>query len=240
MPRPSRHFLPGIPLHLIQRGNNRLPCFFTERDFIVYLDKLDEYRRKFDVAIHSYVLMTNHVHMLVTPSDTAGPSRMLQSLGRYYVRYINSTYSRTGTLWEGRFKTSLVDSDSYFLTVSRYVELNPVRAGMVPHAAAYRWSSYRMNAMGKHIALLTPHPVYQALGKTADDRRSAYRNLFASQIPNYTLEEIRAATNKGWVLGNGRFKEAIEQRLGYALPPFAHGGDRKSAEARESSGIKLL
>lgn len=239
MPRAPRHFLPGIPLHLIQRGNNRQPCFFAERDYAVYLDKLDEYGRKFGVAVHSYVLMTNHVHLLITPGSEAGPSLMLQALGRYYVRYINSAHSRTGTLWEGRFQTSLIDSDQYFLAVSRYVELNPVRAGMVTHPAAYPWSSYRMNGVGKHTSLLTPHALYLALGTTAEKRQARYRALFDRDIPAYALEEIRAAANKGWVLGNGRFKEAVEHQLGHALPPFARGGDRKSAEAR-AGGIKLL
>ncbi len=239
MPRTPRYFLPGIPLHVIQRGNNKQACFFAERDFVIYLDKLNEYSRKFSVAIHSYVLMTNHVHLLLTPADASGPSQMLQALGRYYVRYINSEYSRTGTLWEGRFKASLVDSDAYFLAVSRYVELNPVRAYMVSHPAEYPWSSYRMNALGKKIALLSPHPLYQALGCNAQDRQHAYQALFAHDLPDITIDEIRAAANKAWVLGNTRFKQQIEKQLGYELPPFARGGDRRSASIKPAR-IKLL
>ena len=137
MPRRPRTFLPGIPVHLIQRGNNRSVCFFTDRDYIVYLDKLRARSTICGVAIHSYVLMTNHVHLLCTPQAVESISAMMQGLGRYYVRYINSTYQRTGTLWEGRFKASMISTYRYFLTVSRYIELNPIRAGMVKHPAEY-------------------------------------------------------------------------------------------------------
>jgi len=228
MPRLHRCFLPNVPLHIIQRGNNRQPCFFTERDYIVYLEKLREYSLQNSIAIHSFVLMTNHVHLVLTPQSPEAPSRLLQTLGRWYVRYINATYRRTGTLWEGRFKASLVDSATYFLTLSRYVELNPVRASIVEHPAKYPWSSYRMNAMGKTIALLTPHPIYQSLGNTPEERQQAYRALFANEIPALALEEIRNATNKAWVLGNDKFRDSIEAQLGFALPPFPRGGNRRS------------
>lgn len=239
LPRPPRNFLSGVPLHIIQRGNNKHCCFFTKRDYIVYLGKLDEYSRKFDVAVHGFVLMTNHVHLLVTPINAEGPSQLLQSLGRYYVRYINSTYGRTGTLWEGRFRASLVDSERYFLTVSRYIELNPVRAGISKHPAEYPWSSYRMNALGKNIRLLTPHGVYLALGQSAEERQSAYQSLFTSHIPDYTLNQIRTTVNKAWVLGDEIFKHEIERQLGHLIPPFNHGGDRRS-DLDMKDRIKLL
>lgn len=232
MPRQKRQFLPGIPLHLIQRGHNRQPCFFAERDYRIYLSKLNEYRHKYNIAIHSYVLMTNHVHLLLTPADMQGPSLMLQALGRYYVRYINSTYGRTGTLWEGRFKASLIESDAYFLAVSRYVELNPVRAGMVPVPGAYPWSSYQTNAHGKANALLTPHELYKSLGSTRALRLRAYRRLFEQDVSERIVTAIRKAANCGWVLGNSRFKLAIEEQLGWRIPPFVRGGDRRSAQAR--------
>ena len=133
MARLHRLNLPGIPQHVIQRGNNRHVCFYTEQDYTVYLSKLKEYSEKYHVAVHSYVLMTNHVHLLMTPEEGDGVSKLIQSLGRYYVRYVNKTHGRTGTLWEGRYKSTLVDSENYFLTVSRYIELNPVRADMVGH-----------------------------------------------------------------------------------------------------------
>jgi putative transposase len=240
MPRQSRPFLPGIPLHVIQRGNNRQPSFHVDRDYIVYLDKLREYSQKYQVKIHSFVLMTNHVHLLLTPGTAEGPSQLMQALGRYYVRYMNSTYDRTGTLWEGRFKAALINSAEHLLTVSRYIEMNPVRARMVFHPADYPWSSYRGNAMGKTIKLLHPHPVYLALAASEPARKAAYRALFNDRLPDLAIEQIRTATKKGWVLGDSRFKERLEQELGYELPPFPRGGDRRSAKFKVGDKIKPL
>ena len=228
MARLPRLNLPNIPQHVIQRGNNRQACFFTEQDYTVYLDKLKEYSKKNKVAVHSFVLMTNHVHLLLTPEEPGGVSRLLQSLGRYYVRYINQTYKRTGTLWEGRYKSTLVDCENHFLTVSRYIELNPVRAGMVKHPVEYPWSSYQKNAMGKVIELITPHFCYLSLGNTSINRQFAYQALFENKIPAYTLKEIRAATNKSWVLGDEHFKKQIEMLTGRRVDLLSHGGDRKS------------
>jgi len=182
MARLPRLNLPGIPQHVIQRGNNRHVCFYTEQDYTVYLSKLKEYSEKYQVAVHSYVLMTNHVHLLMTPEEGNGVSKLIQSLGRYYVRYVNKTHGRTGTLWEGRYKSTLVDSENYFLTVSRYIELNPVRADMVGHPGEYPWSSYQKNAMGKLIKLITPHFCYQSLGKNDEERQTAYKALFQQMI----------------------------------------------------------
>jgi len=194
MPRLPRLNLVGIPQHIIQRGNNKQVCFYVEKDYTVYLDKLNEYGKKYNVSIHSYILMTNHVHLLLTPEEEGnGVSRLMQSLGRYYVRYINQTHGRTGTLWQGRFKSTLVDSEKYFLTVSRYIELNPVRANMVGHPAEYPWSSYQKNAIGKSIELLTPHDCYQSLGQADEERQKVYRGLFDELIPEHTLQEIRDA-----------------------------------------------
>ena len=193
MARLPRLSLPGIPQHVIQRGNNRQVCFFTEQDYVVYLDKLKDYSQKCNVQVHSYILMTNHVHLLLTPEESDGVSRLLQSLGRYYVRYVNHTHGRSGTLWEGRYKSTLVDSEKYFLTVSRYIELNPVRAQMVGHPAEYPWSSYQKNAIGKVVELITPHPCYRSLGKTDEERQIAYEALFESQIPDYTLKKSKGS-----------------------------------------------
>jgi putative transposase len=149
MARLPRLYVPGCAQHIIQRGNHRQACFIGELDYEFYLDKLNDAREKHHVSIHAFVLMTNHVHLLATPSDQYGISQMMQSLGRCYVGYVNSRYQRTGTLWEGRYKSTLVDSDAYLLTVSCYIELNPVRAIMVDHPSEYPWSSYRGDAMGK-------------------------------------------------------------------------------------------
>jgi len=146
MARKPRVFLQGVAQHVVQRGNNREPCFFAEADYQFYLECLAESATKYACQLHAYVLMTNHVHLLVTPENESSLSGMMQSLGRRYVRYVNHTYKRTGTLWEGRYKSSLVQSENYLLTCSRYIELNPVRANMVETPAEYRWSSYGHNA----------------------------------------------------------------------------------------------
>ena len=228
MARLPRLNLPGVPQHVIQRGNNREVCFFADKDYAVYLDKLKEYGCKYGVSVHSFVLMTNHVHLLMTPETEKGVSQLMQSLGRYYVGYINHSYGRTGTLWEGRYKSTLVDSENYFLTVSRYIELNPVRAEMVSHPAEYTWSSYHNNASGKRVELITPHEIYQRLAKTDKTRQKRYTALFDKKIPDYTLEEIRESINRSWVLGDGRFKQQIEKTTGRPASPRSRGGDRKS------------
>jgi putative transposase len=228
----SRLYLPGCSQHVIQRGNNREACFYSEADYKTYLSFLKDTAVNYQVAIHAFVLMTNHVHMLITPGSEQGTSRMMQALGRKYVQYFNFTHSRTGTLWEGRYKSTLVDADNYLLTVYRYIELNPVRAGMVAHASEYPWSSYQGNALGKPIQLLTPHALYQRLGKTESDRQKAYRALFRGKMPERDLTAIREATNKAWVLGDDRFKAQIEAKTGRQPEPIGRGGDRKSTAYR--------
>ena len=197
MPHTSRLVLPGVPLHVIQRGNNRAAAFHSASDFQRYRETLYHASHRFRCAIHAYVLMTNHVHMLITPEDEAGPSRMMQLMGRKYVRYINTRIHRTGTLWEGRFRSALIDSERYFLACSRYIELNPVRAQMIPGADQYRWSSHRHNAFGEPDPLITPHALYCALDPTPEGRQAAYRSLFQTPIEMSTLESIRRATQRG-------------------------------------------
>lgn len=211
MPRKPRFTLPGVPQHVIQRGNNREPCFFAEQDYTRYQDDLKLSSDKFNCRIHAYVLMTNHVHLLLTPMTGHGVSDMMQSLGRRYVRYINATYHRTGTLWEGRFKASLVDSEAHLLTCMRYIELNPVRADMVGHPGEYRWSSYAHNAQGRSDPLVEHHPLYRALGHTVPARLHDYRELFRHHLDGTILHEIRDALNQELVLGRDDFKDKIEQ-----------------------------
>ena len=155
----------SIPQHVIQRGNNRQVCFASEQDFTAYAGWLKDYSKKYQVDIHAWVLMTNHVHLLCTPRIPNAVSLMMQSLGRHYVRYFNFSYKRTGTLWEGRFKSCLVQEESYLIQLYRYIELNPVRAGMVEQPSDYVWSSYPTNALGKASEICTPHPLYLALGR---------------------------------------------------------------------------
>jgi len=233
MPRLPRLSLAGVPQYVVQRGNNRQTSFFIEQDYVVYLDKLNEYAKKYKVDIHAYVLMTNHVHLLMTPSTDKGVSQLMQSLGRYYVRYVNQTHNRTGTLWEGRYKSTLVDSEKYLLLVSRYIELNPVMANMVKHPAEYPWSSYHVNALDREIALITPHELYLKLGKNKSERKANYQALFQCHIPELSLTEIREATNKSWVLGSERFQQQIEAQTGRQTAPMQRGGDRKSRAYRE-------
>jgi putative transposase len=234
MARLPRLYFPGCAHHVIQRGNNREACFYDEADYKAYLSFLKEAASKYKVAIHAFVLMTNHVHLLATPSDEQGISRLMQAQGRQYVRYFNFTHVRTGTLWEERYKSTLIDSDSYLLTVYRYIELNPVRAGMVSHASMYPWSSYQSNALGKPIQLLTPHNLYLQLGKAEAERQEAYCSLFRGRMPERELTAIREATNKAWVLGDDRFKAEIAARTGRRAVPQGRGGDRKSTEYRET------
>jgi len=190
-------FLPGHPHHVIQRGNNRGVIFCSDRDYRFYLEKLTESSSRFGCAVHAYVLMTNHVHLLVSPENNDGIGKIMQSLGRYYVQYFNYTYNRTGTLWEGRYKATLIDSENYLLTCMRYIELNPVRAGMVDIPNAYPWSSFHYNANGGEDELVMPHVLYMRLGVSAKQRQSAYQSLFASSIDLDAVDAIRKATNKG-------------------------------------------
>ncbi len=229
MARLPRYFVEGQPQHLIQRGNNREPVFAAESDYRFYLDCLQDAADRHGCAIHAYVLMTNHVHLLATPATPESLSKTLQSVGRRYVQYFNYTYERTGTLWEGRYKATVIDSEAYLLTCMRYIELNPVRAGMVGHPSDYPWSSYRANAVGDDNAILTTQLLYRRLGRSAVARQAAYRQLFRAQIGKADLEAIREATNKAWVLGNDRFREKVEALAGRRSTPRPRGRPRKES-----------
>ena len=228
MARLKRLYMPGCSQHIIQRGNNKNACFYSDSDYKFYLHLLEGASRKYEVLIHAFVLMTNHVHLLVTPTSEFSVSRMMQSIGRSYVQYINHTYDRTGTLWEGRYKSTLVDSDHYFLIVSRYIELNPVRAKMADHPAEYPWSSYQGNGLGKEVKLLTPHYLYKDLGETKSERAKNYNGLFEDHVPERTLEELREAINKGWVVGSNKFIKEVRSACGRAAQKRNRGGDRRS------------
>ena len=227
MARLPRYFVPSQPLHIIQRGNNREAIFAADDDYRFYLECLKEAALREGLAIHAYVLMTNHVHLLATPQTETSLSKTLQSVGRRYVQYFNYTYDRTGTLWEGRYKATLIDSEHYLLTCMRYIELNPVRASMVDHPGDYPWSSYPANAQGKEQALITPHTLYRRLGRTDSERQVAYRQLFRAQLSKADIEAIREATNKAWVLGNDRFRDKIETLSGRRSAPLPRGRPRQ-------------
>lgn len=214
MPRRARLRLAGVPLHLIQRGNNRTACFFAEDDYALYLRHLGELAREFGCLVHAYVLMTNHVHILLTPEGTDSASLTMKHLGQRYVQYVNRTYRRSGTLWEGRFKSCLTQSESYVLACYRYIELNPVRARMCAHPRDYRWSSYRANAGDGHDPVITAHDEYRRLGATGETRHTAYRRLFEEQLDPMVVEAIRESTRGNYVLGEQRFQSEIESMLG--------------------------
>ena len=214
MARKPRFTLPGVPQHVIQRGNNREPCFFASEDFRFYLDCLKEAFEKYHCAVHAYVLMTNHVHLLVTPKRAEVVPKLIISLGRRYVQYINRSYHRTGTLWDSRYKSSLVQAEAYLLACQRYIELNPVRAAMVEDPAHYRWTSYRANALGQPDTRLSPHPIYRALGRNDEERQAAYRALFGAHLHRTAIDDIRLALTQSQPLGNQRFCAKIEQMTG--------------------------
>ncbi len=213
MARKPRFALPGYPQHVVQRGHNRHACFFVESDYRKYLENLAAAAQKYHCRVHAYVLMTNHVHLLVTPVISGAISRMMQSVGRRYVRHVNAAYRRTGTLWEGRYKAGLVQTDSHLLTCHRYIELNPVRAGMNSSLATYRWSSYQANAHGRQDPVISHHAVYDALGSTPESRQHAYRLLFRYELDNQLLQQVRHALNRELVFGTERFKDQIQAVL---------------------------
>lgn len=213
MPRRARLSLPGIPWHIIQRGNNRVPCFYAEEDYRRYLDTLGELVPKYSCAVHAYVLMTNHVHLLLTPQGAESTALLMKNLGQRYVQYVNRSYGRSGTLWEGRYRSCLTQNEAYVLACYRYIERNPVRAGMVDHPGEYPWSSYGANGEGRDDPLITSHDEYRRLGRNDDERRFHYRALFQSHLDPACIAEIREATNGNYALGNDRFKVEIERML---------------------------
>ena len=221
MPRRLRLQLTNVPQHIIQRGNNRQATFYVDADYRFYRRCLREAATKYGCAIHAYVLMTNHVHLLACAQESGdGLSRMMQHVGRRFVRYINDVHERSGTLWEGRYRSGLVDSEQYFMRCCRYIELNPVRAGIVAAPVDYRWSSYRCHAHGAEDPLLSPHDQYQRLGSTPQERQCAYRALFTDALNEDRLSEIRDSVNRGWPLGSDRFKDEIQRSvLREARPP---------------------
>ena len=214
-------------LHVIQRGNNRQKIFFGKNDYTHYRDWLADAAERYGCAIHAWVLMPNHVHLLLTPESAASLPGLMQSLGRRYVRHVNAARDRTGTLWEGRYRAVPIDSDEYFLSCCRYIELNPARARLVVHPRDYPWSSYRAHALGEADALLRDHSAFRRLGANADERRKAYRTLFRTKLDEEFVEALRAATNGGWALGDARFQRRIAKASGRRTAPLPKGRPRE-------------
>lgn len=227
MARYRRLDMEGVPQHVVARGNNRSSCFFRDMDRYVYLDYLSKAATKCECEIHAYVLMNNHVHLLTTGLERGGVSRMMHRVGTRYARYINKWKGRTGTLFEGRFRSNLVDSTSYLFNCMRYIEANPVRAGMVDHPANYFWSSYRHNALSAPSEWLKPRDEYRGLGATDLERAMGYRAMFDQSLTDSELDEIREHVAKGTPLGDDAFLSVIEGRLGRRLRARARGRPKR-------------
>ncbi len=213
MPRKPRFYLPEVPVHIVHRGHSRDPVFFESQDYATYAYWVAEAARRYDVLVHAFVFMTNHIHLLITPSGIPRLSLFMQYIGRRYVPYMNHKYGKSGSIWEGRYKSSLVDVEDYFLTVMRYIELNPVRAGMVEAPGHYRWSSFCHNAGLREISFITQHEVYFGLGKTGEERIQAYTSLFDGYIDAEKLKNIGEAWQTGTPLGSDMFREKVECQL---------------------------
>lgn len=238
--RRPRIDLAGITQHVIQRGNDPQPCFKATGDYLLYLNELGDAAQRFECAIHAYVLMTNHVHLLVTPAVVGAVSRMMQALGRRYVAIYNIRHGRTGTLWEGRFKAGLVDNERYLLTCYRYIELNPVRAGMVRQPEDYRWSSHAGNGCGVVDALLTPHAAYLELGMAPVARQAAYRSMFEDVITEDDLRDIRAHVQQQRALGSPHFRLNVEAETGRCASVRLRGRPSRGASGGGGSISRVL
>jgi len=226
MPRRSRMYIAGLPYHIVQRGNNREACFIEPEDYQFYLELWGGLSKRYGVSVHAYCLMTNHIHILATPSSESAISNFMKVAGSRYAYYINRRYKRTGTLWEGRHRSSIVQAETYLLRCYRYIELNPVRARLVARPEEYRWSSYRVNAWGDD-SWLSPHKEYWKLGATEVDRTYAYRELFKSELSNENLHAIRNSAHYCQPVGDDRFRHQLESKYGIKCGRMQRGRPRK-------------
>jgi len=239
MPRPLRIHYPDVPLHVVQRGHNRAACFFSGMDYACYLHWLHESLSSRGIALHAYALMTNHVHLLLTPPSAEAVGRAMISLHRRYVHYVNKKYGRFGTLWEGRYRSSLIQSERYLFACQRYIELNPVRAGIVSDPARYRWSSYPFYAFGRSNTLLTSSAAYLALGESAADRQSVYREACGATLDDGTIDRMRTAFSRGLPLGDAQFVEWIERMTGVSCRRIPPGRPPKKGMRKTEPGSVL-
>ena len=236
MARLPRLVVPFQAHHVIQRGVDRQAIFREEADYVAFLQWLNQAAQRFKVALHAYVLMGNHVHLLASPSDAEGLGRMMQWVGRYYVPYFNQKYQRVGTLWQGRFKASVIDSEAWFMACSRYIELNPVRANMVAEPGQYPWSSYAHHVGVKSDPLITDHPLYWALGNTPFEREAAYQRLLQQSPDPEEIEQLQQTILKGWALGTERFKSNLEHRIARRVSPAKRGRPGNKGSGAKTPG----
>jgi putative transposase len=239
MPRRARILAGGYPVHVILRGIDRAAIFFEDDDRRFFLDTLRLASRQASVAVHAYVLMTNHLHLLMTGEQSEGIATVMKRVGQGYVQHINRNYRRTGGLFEGRYRSALIEADAYLLACYRYIELNPVRAGMVEAPGEYPWSSYRANALGSVDPLIHPHALYLELGETPQTRLAAYRSLFEDQLDTDLLEKLREGTNGGFVIGSPRFERQIATMVGRRTWKGSPGRPRKEIIAPKQGELPL-
>jgi putative transposase len=230
MPRRARLQIPGYPLHIVQRGHNRAACFLEPSGFELYLGLLSELRGDFSCRIHAFALMTNHLHLLLTPDQEGGASELMRHVNLRFVQAMNRRYGRTGSGFEGRFWSSVVETSNYLLACQRYIELNPVRAGIVRRPEQYRWSSYGANAYGEPCPFVEPHAEYLALGRREEGRRAAYRGLFAQSIDDAQLCGIRLAIRSSLPYGSDDFISDLESKTGMRLRKGKPGPKGAQAE----------
>jgi len=223
MARLPRLVVPNQPHHVIQTGYNNQDVFLDQEDYQRFLEWLRSAAKTYKVAIHAYVLMPNHLHLLASPSDEDGLALMMQWIGRYYVPYFNQKYGRSGTLWKGRYKTSLIDAEHYFLLCCRYIEFNPVRNGLAGRPDDYPWSSYAHHAGLRPDGLVTDHAQYWALGNTPFQREAAYLALAEQALPPEQVENINKVLLKGWPLGSDQFKTALQHKMKRQVLPAKRG-----------------
>ena len=240
MARLPRIHLPNLPAHVVIRGNDRKAVFASERDRIFFHRCLLEASKRYRLAMHAYVFMTNHVHLVATGEHALSLSRSIQMVGRRYVSYFNYRYGRTGTLWEGRFRSCPIQSDRHLLACHRYVEMNPVRAGIVNAPGDYVWSSHRLLALGKCDDLITPHPIYVGLGTDGETRRRRYQQLFDKRLSPGTLRRIRDALNAGLALGSREFCRQLEQQSGRRVTTAKMGRPTKRKSEPAMSALELF
>ena len=232
MARLPRLTVPGYPHHIIQRGNNRQAIFAATRDYELLLELLNEHARAQKVALHGYVLMSNHFHLLATPETTEGIPQMMQAVGRRYVRNFNLRHGRTGTLWEGRYKSTLIEAERYLLACMVYMDLNPVRAGMVADPADYPWSSHHHYVGRRADRLVTPHPLYWELGNTPFARDAAYAGLIGAGIGQDQQRALTDSALRGWALGSADYVADLQRRTERRVAPGRAG--RPSGTKRQS------
>lgn len=227
MPRRARLIIPGVAVHIVQRGNNRQQCFYSKIDYHIFLSWLHQYAQLSSCAVHAYVMMTNHFHLLVTPGHHHSAGELMKRLGQRYAQYINRSYQRSGTLWENRYRSCLALDDNYVLTCQRYIELNPVRAGIVDHPRDYYWSSYSVNAEGYESDLISEHQALTDLGRTKAQRRTAYKELFRERLKDSVIDEIRKITNGNFALGGEDLQNQVAKALGRRVTPKKSGRPRR-------------